>query len=161
MQQPAPPNAPRRGAAGLYTIILIKFGKGCLFLAVALAILSLTGHNLDKEFDQFLRWVGLDPEQAFFAKLGDRLDAITPANLRWAASGFLMYGIMLFVETAGLFARAWWAGWLAIGETAFFIPIELYELWKHVSKTVGCLLIVNIFIVWYLVKNRVRLFHHH
>ena len=40
-----------------------------LLLAVALGLLSLTGHNLDRDFDEFLRWIRLDPEQAFFAAL--------------------------------------------------------------------------------------------
>lgn len=153
-------NPPPKGAAGLYTIIAIKSGKGLLLLALALGIFSLAGHDLDKEFDAFLRTVGLDPEKQFFAQLGNRLDQITPSNLRWVASGTLLYSVMLFVESVGLGRRSWWAGWLAIGETAFFLPIEIYELLKGFSYGVLLILIVNLAMVWYLVRNRARLFHH-
>jgi uncharacterized membrane protein (DUF2068 family) len=50
---------------------------------------------------------------------------------------------------------------MAIGESAFFIPIELYELRQHFSWTVLIILGLNILIVWYLLENRHRLFHHH
>jgi uncharacterized membrane protein (DUF2068 family) len=65
------------------------------------------------------------------------------------------------VEGIGLMYRVGWAGWLAIGESAFFIPIEIYELAHHFTKLVLLILIINIGIVWYLLKNRARLFHHH
>jgi len=62
-----------------------------------------------------------------------------------------------------LIFRAGWACWLAIGESAFFIPIEIYELVKPTRKpslTLVLILIINIVIVWYLARNRSRLFHH-
>ena len=56
------------------------------------------------------------------------------------------------------YIRASWAGWLAIGESVFFIPIEVYELVKKPSLPVTVILAINIFIVWYLLQNRHRLF---
>jgi len=156
----AKPNPPAKGAAGLYTIIAIKLGKGVLLSAVALGIFSLAGHDLDKDFDEFLRWVKLDPEKQFFVELGERLEKITPTNLRWVASGTFLYGGMLFVESVGLMFRSWWAGWMAIGETAFFLPFEVYELLRRFSVTVLLIFFVNVAMVWYLVRNRPRLFHH-
>ncbi|MSU22190.1 MAG: DUF2127 domain-containing protein [Pedosphaera sp.] len=54
-----------------------------------------------------------------------------------------------------------WIGWLAIGESAFFIPIEVYELVEAPSLTVTIILAINIVIVIYLYRNRERLFRHH
>jgi len=149
-----------RGAAGLYTIITLKLGKSLLLFGIALGIYSLMGEDLRAEFDRFLIWVRLDPEHQFFAALGARIQAITPANVRWIASGTLLYGILLLVEGVGMMFRVFWAAWMAIGETAFFIPIEVYDLMRHFSFAVFAILIVNVAIVWYLVKNRNRLFHH-
>ncbi len=54
---------------------------------------------------------------------------------------------------------------MAIGESAFFVPIEIYELTRpgKASLFLFAILITNIVIVWYLFKNRHRLFHgfHH
>jgi uncharacterized membrane protein (DUF2068 family) len=66
--------------------------------------------------------------------------------------------------------RISWAGWMAIGESAFFIPIEIYELVRRTSPdrarpghplTLAIILALNIVIVWYLFQNRHRLFRHH
>ena len=79
-------------------------------------------------FNQFLGWVHLDPERRFFAAIGDWLDTVTPTNMRVFASGTMLYGLFLLVGGTGLAFRAKWAIWLAIGESAFFIPIEIFEL---------------------------------
>ena len=77
-------------------------------------------------------------------------------------------GKSILVEAVGLMFRVSWAGWLTIGESAFFIPIEIYELlhlWANPERrgspiTVLIILPLNIFIVWYLFQNRDRLFRH-
>jgi uncharacterized membrane protein (DUF2068 family) len=81
----------------------------------------------------------------------------------WAAAGTLFYSLFALIEGVGMIFRASWAGWLAIGESAFFIPIEIAELSRkgHSSWYVLIILIINIIIVWYLYKNRRRLFRHH
>ncbi len=153
--------SPRRRAAGLYTIIAIKLGKALLLLAVALGLFSLMDDDLQSEFNRFLRWVNLNPEREFLRALGKQLQHLTPGNLRSLASGSLVYSLLLFCETGGLILRAYWAVWLAVGETAFFIPIEILELLRRPSVFLVALLAINVFIVVYLVRNRDRLFHHH
>jgi uncharacterized membrane protein (DUF2068 family) len=148
-----------RTAAGLYTIIALKLGKSALLFGIALGIYSLMGDDLQAEFERFLHWVRIDPEHQFFADLGARLQALTPSNVSWIASGTLIYGVLLLIEGVGLMFRVTWAAWLAIGETAFFIPIELFDLMRHTTLGVSIILVVNVAIVWYLVRNRNRLFH--
>lgn len=84
----------------------------------------------------------------------------------WLAGGTFIYSLFSLVEGTGLMFRISWAGWLAIGESAFFVPIEFYELVRHPVSEKGfyAILLVlglNIFIVWYLFQNRHRLFRHH
>lgn len=150
----------KQRAPTLYIIIALKIFKGLLLLAVAVGVYRLIGKNLNANFDDLLRWMHLDPERKFFASLGDKLESITPGNLRWLATGTLLYSLFSLVEGVGLIFRVSWAGWLAIGESAFFIPIEMYELMKGFSATVFVILCLNIIIVWYLFRNRVRLFRH-
>ena len=154
----APP--PKKRAGGLYTIIFIKAGKAVLLLLVSLGIYSLMGEDLRVQFEHFLQSLNLDPEAVFFVHLGDQLQKITPQNIRWLASGTFLYSALLFCESIGLMCRAYWAMWLAIGETAFFIPIEIFELVRKFSLVVSLILVINIAIVCYLVRNRNRLFHH-
>jgi uncharacterized membrane protein (DUF2068 family) len=148
------------GAAGLYSIIALKLGKSFLLFGITLGIYSLMDENLVSEFERFLRWVRLDPEHQFFADLGVKLQVMTPSNVRWIASGTLLYGLLLLLESVGMMFRVFWAAWLAIGETAFFIPIEVYDLMRDFSLAVFIILVINMAIVWYLVKNWNKLFHH-
>ena len=164
-------------APTLYFIVLIKLTKGTLLLLTALGIFALSGHDLSDAFDQFLRFLHLDPEHKFFLNIGRQLDKVTPANLRAVEVGTLLYGLLLTVGGLGLAFRAHWAVWLAIGESAFFIPVEIYELsrqygldpvqrthpelFRHPAIGLLVLLAFNVLIVWYLFKNRSRIFRHH
>jgi uncharacterized membrane protein (DUF2068 family) len=167
----------KKPAPTLYFIVAIKLTKGVVLLAAAAGIFSLVGKDLSDEFDQFVRWIHLDPEHRFFQNIGDWLDTVTAANIRAVALGTLLYGLFLLVGGTGLAFRAKWAIWLAIGESAFFIPIEIFELvrrrlpnmpdqprpelFHHPKLGLLIVLALNILIVWYLLANRQRLFRHH
>jgi uncharacterized membrane protein (DUF2068 family) len=97
--------------------------------------------------------------------------------MRVVASGMFLCGLFLLVEGFGLAFRAKWAIWLTIGESAFFIPVEIFELIRrhrpevdeqphpqlihHPKLGLLIVLALNILIVWYLLANRKRLFRHH
>ena len=164
-------------APTLYFIIAVKLIKGAALLSLALGVLSLANKDLPDLFNQFLQWVHLDPERSFFTAIADWLDTITPNNMRVVASGMFLCGLFLLVEGFGLAFRVKWAIWLTIGESAFFIPVEIFELLRrHQLETeeqphpqlfhhpkIGLLIVLglNILIVWYLLANKKRLFRHH
>jgi uncharacterized membrane protein (DUF2068 family) len=164
-------------APTLYFIIAVKLIKGAALLSLALGVLSLANKDLPDLFNQFLQWVHLDPERRFFTAIADWLDTITPNNMRVMASGMFLCGLFLLVEGFGLAFRAKWAIWVTIGESAFFIPIEIFELLRrrvprlpdqprpelfhHPKLGLLIVLALNVLIVWYLLANRKRLFRHH
>jgi len=151
----------KKRAPTLYAIILIKLGKGLLLLLLGLGVYKLHDNNLPEQFRQGLQFFHLDPEKVFFTTLANKISEITPANIIWIARGTVLYSLFSLVEGTGLLFRISWAGWLAIGESAFFIPIEVYELMRHYSHSVLVILALNVLIVWYLFQNRGRLFRHH
>jgi len=171
-----PESKPKR-APTLYFIIGIKLTKGVLLLLGAVSVYLLAHKDLPDLFDQFLRWMHLDPEGRFFNAIGDRLDTVTPRNMHVVASWMFLYSLFLLVGGTGLAFRARWAVWLAIGESAFFIPLEIFELLRrhrgnlpgetrpeffhHPQIGIFIVLALNILIVWYLLQNRKRLFRHH
>jgi uncharacterized membrane protein (DUF2068 family) len=148
-------------APTLYLIIAGKLIKGTLALALALFIFKLAGQDLSEAFGRLLHWFHLDPESRFFSEVGDKLDKVTPANVRWVGVVTVLYSLISLVEGVGLIFRVPWAGWLAIGESAFFIPIEVRELILRPHAFVVGVLAFNILIVWYLFANRSWLFRHH
>jgi uncharacterized membrane protein (DUF2068 family) len=164
-------------APTLYFIVALKLIKGIALLLLGLGVFTLANKDLANAFNQFLSWVHLDPERSFFQGVGDWLDTVTPANVREVAWGIVLGGLFLIGLGLGLAFRARWAIWLAIGESAFFIPIEIFELVRHRRPEamvpprpelfhhpkVGLLIVlaINVLIVCYLYANRNRLFRHH
>jgi uncharacterized membrane protein (DUF2068 family) len=159
----------KKRAPTLYAIIAIKLLKGLLFVSVALVAYTLSDNNLPDEYKNLLHHLRLNPERKFWADLAGRIGQLTESTMLRAALGTLIYSMFSLVEGVGLIFRVSWCGWLAIGESAFFIPIEIYELVHrspdpahhgHPVVLLG-ILALNIFIVWYLFLNRHRLFRHH
>src|SRR5262245_59914958 len=127
---------------------------------IALKTFSLVGQELRPHFDAAVHRLRLDPETEFFDRLGDRIDAITPGNVGWAATGALLYGLLSLAEGVGLALRTRWAGLLVVAESGFFIPLETYGMIRKPSATIFVVLVLNVAILVYLHRNRKRLFRH-
>ncbi|HEX4646065.1 MAG TPA: DUF2127 domain-containing protein [Verrucomicrobiae bacterium] len=147
-------------APTLYAIITFKILKGLLFVALASTAYVLSDNDLPAEFQSLLHFLRVNPEKKFWSDLAVGVGNLTEAKVLWVALGTLIYSLFSLVEGVGLMFRISWAGWLTIGESAFFIPIEVYELIHKFTRPVFFILIANIFIVWYLFQNRERLWHH-
>ena len=148
-------------APTLYAIIAMKLLKGALFVTLAFVAYALSDNDLPYEYRRLLHFLRLNPESKFFSDLATQVAQLTESRVLHVAVGTFVYSLFSLVEGVGLLFRVSWAGWLAIGESAFFIPIEVYELVHRFSKVVFGILVLNIVIVWYLLRNRERLFHRH
>jgi len=162
----------KKPAPTFFGIISFKLVKGALFLSLAIVLYTLSDNNLPKEYKDFLdkpviqtilHTLRVHPGNKFFTHLAEQVGKLTEAKVLWAAAGTCFYSLFSLVEGVGMIFRVSWAGWMAIGESAFFIPIEIYELTRpgKFSWVVLGVLVINIIIVWYLFRNRHRLFRHH
>lgn len=153
----------KRPAPTFYGIIAFKLIKGALFLSLAWVMWALSDNDLPAEVKNLMNMLRVHPANKFFTHLAEQVGHITEANVLWAAAGTLFYSLISLVEGTGLIFRVRWAGWLAIGDSAFFIPIEIYELNRpgKFSWWLLAVFFVNVLIVWYLFTNRHRLFRHH
>ena len=58
---------------------------------------------------------------------------------------------MLLTEGTGLLLRQRWAEYFTVVVTGSFIPLELYELARHVTVLRLIVIGINVAIVWYLI----------
>jgi uncharacterized membrane protein (DUF2068 family) len=153
----------KKRAPTLYGIIVFKLVKGALFLSLACVMWTLSDNDLPAEVKNLMSVLRVHPANKFFTHVAEEVGHLTEAKVLWAAAGTLIYSVFSLVEGIGLIFRVSWAGWLAIGESAFFIPIEIYELNRpgKFSWWLLAVFFVNVLIVWYLFTNRRRLFRHH
>ena len=152
-----PPPARRRGPAPtLYGIILLKLFVGVILVFAALALYAMRNEDLQAQFRETLSQATLG--------LGSTEDIekvvamLTPSNIQILVMSMLIYGILSLVQGVGLIFRAAWAGWLVIVESAIFIPIEIWDLFRQFSVLMLLVLVLNIAICWYLLASRHRLF---
>ena len=124
---------------------------------------TLSDNDLPAEYRNLLHHLHFNPEHKFWADLAARVGQLTEARVLWVAVATLVYSLFALVEGIGMIFRVSWACWLAIGESAFFIPLEVTELVNGTLHPliVTAVLALNIVIVWYLAANRQRLFRHH
>ena len=124
----------KKRAPTLYAIIAIKLLKGLLFVTLAIVAYTLSDNDLPAEYQNLLQHLRLNPERKFWADLAVQIGQLTEAKVLWAAAGTLVYSLFSLVEGVGLMFRVSWAGWMAIGESAFFIPIEIWELVRRTDS---------------------------
>ena len=167
-------NQPPKRAPTLYFIVGVKLLKGVGALLLAVGAFRLEDNNLPEDFRKLLEFLHIDPEKKFFLEIADRVGEITADNLKWVSKVSIVYGLFMLLQAVGLACRVSWAVWLVILESAFFIPIEVFELVRHHVPNpehphllahpkigVAVVLLVNVAIVWYLYQNRNRIIRHH
>lgn len=174
---PAHPHVKKR-APTLYLIIFFKLAKGLLAVFLAAVLYTQPANKLPTDYEQIMdrpavkevfHYLRINPENKFFERLATQINAATDAGVRAAVVGALLWSLFPLAEGLGMIYRVKWAGWLAIGESAFFVPVEIYKLLEDFSWVMVGVTVTNIFIVWYLFANRERLFyaphghslHHH
>jgi uncharacterized membrane protein (DUF2068 family) len=162
----------KKRAPTLYAIIWFKIIKGVLCVMLAGIIYAEGTMNRDQEYKDFMSshavkfifdHLRIHPENKFFTRVADGIAGLTTAKVHRAAWAALIWSLFPLTEGIGMYYRVGWAGWLAIVESAFFIPIEFYELAnpKTFSLFIVGVTVINIIIVCYLFALRDQLFHHH
>lgn len=148
--------APRRkSATTLILIALFKLVKGLMLLAVGVGAVKLLHRDIAQTISDWVDFLRVDPDNRFIHGILTRLLRLSPAQLKAASVGTFIYAGLLLTEGIGLLLRKRWAEYFTIVTTAGLIPLELYELSKHITAAKVAILAINIAIVAYLVA-RVR-----
>jgi uncharacterized membrane protein (DUF2068 family) len=84
----------------------------------------------------------------------DRISGIGTRGVLLIATGALIYGLIELVESVGLLWRRRWAEYLVVIATGFGIPIEIRELIVKLTPVRAGLLLINVVIVVYLVRQK-------
>jgi uncharacterized membrane protein (DUF2068 family) len=108
--------------------------------------------------DTVMRWVNIlpvDPDNRFIQAALTRVLSVSPKQLKVTSAGTFIYASLLLTEGTGLLLRRRWAEYFTIITTGGLVPVEVYEISRHVMAAKTVVLAVNVAIVVYLVV-RVR-----
>jgi uncharacterized membrane protein (DUF2068 family) len=137
----------------LRLIAVFKLAKGLVLLAAGLGVLRLVHRDLAEVVEAWSRHLHLDPEGRLTEALLLRAMDVEPRRLALVGGGMLVYAGVLLTEGVGLMLRQRWAEYFTVIVTASFVPLELYEIARHITVTRIIVLAVNLAIVWYLVAR--------
>ncbi len=145
----------RQSSATLLAIAIFKLFKGVLLVVVGIGALKLLHRDVGEVVSHWVDILRVDPDNRFVHRLLSRALSVTPKQLEEASAGTFVYAGLLLTEGTGLLFRKRWAEYFTIITTAGLIPLEVYEISRHLTATKIVVLLVNVAIVIYLVV-RVR-----
>jgi uncharacterized membrane protein (DUF2068 family) len=145
----------RSHGRGLRLIAAFKLLKGFALLAVGIGALRLLHKDVAEILEHWINMFRVDPHNHFINRLLEKLSILDDRRLKEVSVGTFIYSAIFFTEGIGLALGKRWAEYFTIITTASFLPLEIYELVKHVSAGKMFALLINLAVVAYLV-NEVR-----
>lgn len=145
--------AARSTSTGLILIGVFKLLKGLLLVAVGIGALKLLHKDVADVVTRWVEAVRVDPNNHFIHGILTKVFSVTPKQLKELSAGTFIHAGLLLTEGIGLLLQKHWAEYFTVITTAALIPLEILELIKHLTAMKVAILIVNILIVWYLLRR--------
>jgi uncharacterized membrane protein (DUF2068 family) len=145
----------RQSSTTLLAIAIFKLFKGVLLLLVGIGALRLLHRDVGEVVFHWVDVLGVDPDNRLIHRLLSRVLTVSPKQLKEASVGTFVYAGLLLTEGTGLWLRKRWAEYFTIITTAGLIPLEVYEIHRHLTAIKIVVLVINAAIVIYLIA-RVR-----
>ncbi|MDB6019580.1 MAG: uncharacterized protein JWR19_4069 [Pedosphaera sp.] len=143
---------------GLRTVAVFEFVKGLLVLLVGVGVLSLIHRDVQFEAERIVEWLHFNPARHYPAVFIELASRLTDQRLWLLAGGAMLYAIIRFVETYGLWHARPWAEWFAVISAGLYLPIEVVHAYNKKSLIGTGVFLLNLAIVLYL--GRLLLLNH-
>jgi uncharacterized membrane protein (DUF2068 family) len=136
---------------GFMAIAVLKIVKGVLLFLVGVGALSLIHKDVATVFKHWADVLQVNVHNRVIQHWLVEIGLVKRRDLTLIVTTTFTYSGLLLTEGIGLLLQKVWAEYMTTFITATFIPIEIYELARHVTAARVCLLVVNILIVAYLI----------
>ena len=144
-----------KGSATLLAIAIFKLVKCVLLILVGIGAIRMLHRDIGDVVEHWINILRVDPDNHLVHRIISKILAVTPGQLKALSIGTFFYAAILGTEGVGLLLRKHWAEYFTIISTGAFLPLEAYELARHVTMAKVIVLLINAAIVWYLIA-RVR-----
>lgn len=146
----------RRSSSGsrtdlwLLLIGVFKLVKGLGLLILGFGVLKLLHRDVAAVVQHRIEVLRVDPDNRFIHRALLKIFNVTPRQLKELSVGTFVYAGIFLTEGTGLLARRHWAEYMTLISTGLFVPLEIYEIYRHFTLLKLGVTLVNILIVWYL-----------
>ena len=138
---------------GLLVIAAFKILKGLALIAVGFGALHFMHRDRAAAVAHWVDLLRIDPHSQYLHWILGKLANVDEKKLRELSVGTFSYSALFLCEGVGLALRKRWAEYLTIISTASLMPIEMLEIYKGPSAAKVILLVVNLGIVAYLIRE--------
>tara|TARA_R110000868_G_scaffold196920_1_gene442985 strand:- start:2777 stop:3250 length:474 start_codon:yes stop_codon:yes gene_type:complete len=146
-------------SGGLKLIAILEATKGLFALLVGLGVHELASKDLQQFAERLVGHLHLNPASHYPGVFIHALGAVKDSNLVFIAIGALAYGVVRFIEAYGLWRGYRWTEWFALLSGAVYMPFEVYEAFTHTSLISLLVLVINAFIILYMLKVVMKKHH--
>ncbi|MGB8259260.1 MAG: DUF2127 domain-containing protein [Terracidiphilus sp.] len=144
--------APRHHNGWLILIAAFKLGQALLFTAIAVGAIRLLHKDVADLLAQLADHMRFNPESRIVNFLLEHAAIVDDRLLRRIGTAGFIYAGLDLAEGIGLYLEKAWAEYLTLAITASFLPLELWEIFRHVTLTRVSLFTVNALVFLYLLK---------
>ena len=137
----------------LKTIAILKLLEALVLCATGVAALQLLRPDIIQGLEDWASLLPLASQQRIAQHLLDSLTGLGPHRIKAVGIVVFAYAALFLVEGVGLLQRKRWAEWVTVLTTALLVPVEVWELTRHVSLAKVAALLINLLVVWYLVRR--------
>lgn len=137
----------------IHFISIEKVVKATVLVALGFKLLSLFDQDVHGWAVDFASRHGIDLANRYVEGLLGRLTGVGNTQIVQFSIVAFVYAAILYVEGIGLWLQKRWAEWLTAIATGLFIPIEIYEFYERATWVRAGLIVLNCFVVWYLVTR--------
>lgn len=137
----------------LRLIAVFKLLKASLLIAAGVGIFRLVHADIAREIERWVVRFGFDPGSRYVLDAIQRATHLSPARIRGLGIVSFVYAALFLTEGIGLWLLKRWAEWFTVIATGSLIPLELYEVFHRPSLIRIGVLLINIAIVVYLIRQ--------
>lgn len=135
---------------GLILVAIWKLIEGAALVLLALGAFHLLHRDVGRTLESWVRMAHIDPGNRHLAQALTKAGLVDDHRLKQIGGLTLAYAALFFVEGIGLLREKRWAEYLTVIATASFVPLEVYEVWRHPTPIKMAVLAGNVVVVIYL-----------
>ena len=137
----------------LRLIALFKFLKSASLIALSVGALHLLHKDLGELAERWIERLGLDPGKHYVMLVLEKVSRVSPGQIKKLGIVGLIYAGLFLTEGTGLWMRRRWGEWITVIISGSLVPVEIYEIYRHLTLTKLGVVMINVAIVIYLIWN--------
>ncbi len=136
---------------GLFLIGAYKLLECAVLIAAGIGAIRLLHRDVQAVALHWVHVLRVDPDNHYIHQMLARALSVSPKQLKELSAGTFIYAALRFAEGIGLVLRKKWGEYLTIVVTGLFIPLEIYEIFRHLTWIKLVVFALNSATLWYLI----------